>query len=529
MTRTEVAAPDMGDAITHVRPDVSDLVDEIDAVVWEADPETFAFTFVSKGAERLLGYPSSRWLNEPGFWVAQIHPDDQMAAVALCEAATAQALDHEFEYRMIAADGSVRWVRDLVRVGTDASGKANRLRGVIFDETKRIQADVSRRETEARLHRAGKLEAVGRLAGGIAHDFNNLLLVILSYTELLIESLQPEDPRLDDLIEIRSAATGGADLTRQLLAFSRQQMVHPVVVSLGNAVVGIERLLRRLVAESIQVITHIGDTPIPVLIDPGQLEQVIVNLALNARDAMPEGGTLTIEARIAGHEELAGGTPFTVMFGRYAMLRVTDTGVGMDEATQNQIFEPFFTTKASGKGSGLGLSTVHGIVRQNGGCVMVKSEPGKGSEFTLILPLINGMPGPEELHEELTDGVGRNETVLLVEDETAVRAVTRKVLEHCAFHVLEAPTGQAALDLAAVHRGEIHCLLTDLVMPGITGRELAHEVRILRPEIRVLYMSGHADETLSRHGGLEPGAAYIAKPFTPAALVRKVRGVIDAG
>jgi two-component system cell cycle sensor histidine kinase/response regulator CckA len=645
MMVSEEMLPVAGDWQVPVRSDVYDLVDDIDAVVWEADPATFAFTFVSKGAERLLGYPISSWLHEPAFWANRIHPDDRVGAVELCTTATRLGRDHEFSYRMVARDGTTRWVRDLVRVGIDDDGQVTRLRGVLFDETARRRTEETLRESEQRfravfestaagivlasldgrittaneaasrmlgygagelrgksvielahpderaltlevlekvgsgncstisfearyLHRDGravttlvsgvkvaqpnggesyliaqlhdisdrkalerdlrqahKLEAVGRLAGGVAHDFNNMLLVVMSYADMLIDDLHHDDPRRDDIVEIRTAARAAADLTRQLLAFSRQQVVEPKVVALGCVIAGLERMLRRLIRENIALEIKVADEPLHVLIDPGQLEQVIVNLAVNARDAMPEGGTLTIEAQPVKFDG-ATGSHFLALSGRFAMLTVTDTGVGMDEATRQKIFEPFFTTKASGKGTGLGLATVYGIAKQNAGGVTAESEPGKGARFKFFLPLMSEAPVPHP-GEEPAPERGGTETILLVEDDVAVREVTRRVLERFGYRVLEAASARAAVDIAVLHGGPIALLLTDLVMPDLAGRQVADQVRILRPGTRVLYMSGYTDDAVVRHGIAEPGAAFIAKPFSAAALAAKVRQAID--
>ena len=377
----------------------------------------------------------------------------------------------------------------------------------------RKRAEQALRRSEEQLRQAQKMEAVGRLAGGIAHDFNNLLTVITSYGDLLLEDLAPDDSRRDDVEQIRKAAEGAAALTRQLLAFSRQQVLEPKVLDIRAIVAGTEKLLRRLIGADVQLATSLASDLGAVKADPGQLEQIIINLAVNARDAMPGGGRLTIAA--TGMEEVEGRP------GRWVMLAVSDTGIGMDEQTKARIFEPFFTTKESGKGTGLGLATVYGIVKQAGGFIWVDSEPGRGTSFEVYLPRVDEPVAPAITRPAPAEPGRGTETVLLVEDAPAVRLVTRQVLERYGYTVLEAPTGDMALRLAAKHHGPIHLLLTDVVMPGLSGRQLAGQLSQLRAEMKVLYVSGYADT-------VESGVAYLQKPFAPEALARRVRDVLDA-
>src|SRR5204862_2180346 len=317
------------------------------------------------------------------------------------------------------------------------------------------------------------------------------------------------------------AAEGAAALTRQLLAFSRQQVLEPKILDLKAAVTGTEKLLKRLIGEDIQLTTALAPDLGAVKADPGQLEQIIINLAVNARDAMPAGGRLTIEAANMemGEVYVRGHAPAGP--GRYVMLAVSDTGIGLDEQTKARIFEPFFTTKESGKGTGLGLATVYGIVKQAGGFILVYSEPGRGTTFKVYLPRVDEPAEPADARPALAEVRGGTETVLVVEDAASVRLVTRQVLERYGYTVLEAPTGDMALRLAAKHHGPIHLLLTDVVMPGLSGRQLAGQLSLLRSEMKVLYVSGYADT-------VEPGAAYLQKPFAPEALARRVRDVLDA-
>jgi two-component system cell cycle sensor histidine kinase/response regulator CckA len=378
------------------------------------------------------------------------------------------------------------------------------------------------RQSEEQLRQAQKMEAVGRLAGGIAHDFNNLLTVITSYTDLLLEDLDPGDPIREDVGQIRKAAEGAAALTRQLLAFSRQQALAPRVLSLKTSIASAEPLLERLIGEDVHLTTSVAPDLGAVKADPGQLEQVIINLAVNARDAMPTGGRLTIEAANVDQGEGEGEG------GRYVMLVLSDTGIGMDEETKSRIFEPFFTTKAAGKGTGLGLATVYGIVKQSGGFIGVHSELGRGTTFQVYLPRVDEPAETDTAGAALPEPRGGTETVLVVEDEPPVRIVTRQVLERYGYAVLEAPDGETALHLAAKHHGPIHLLLTDVVMPGLSGRQLADQLGRLRPAIKVLYASGYAENALAHHGIPESGISYLRKPFAPETLARRVRDVLDS-
>jgi two-component system, cell cycle sensor histidine kinase and response regulator CckA len=385
----------------------------------------------------------------------------------------------------------------------------------------RKRAEEALRRSEAQLRQAQKMEAVGRLAGGIAHDFNNLLTVITSYGDLLFEDLASDDPKREDVDQIRKAADGAAALTRQLLAFSRQQVIEPKVLDLKATVTGAEKLLQRLIGADVQLTTSLAPDLGAVKADHGQLEQLIINLAVNARDAMPGGGRLNITAANMEMDETFVRSHPPARPGRYVTLAVSDTGIGMDEQTKARIFEPFFTTKESGKGTGLGLATVYGIVKQAGGFIWVDSEPGRGTTFNVYLPRIDETPEPVAVRPASTEPPRGTETILVVEDSASVRMVTRQVLERYGYVVLEAPNGDTALRLAAKHHGPIHLLLTDVVMPGLSGRQLAERLTQLRPGIRVLYVSGYADT-------LEPGVAYLQKPFAPETLARRLRDVMDA-
>jgi len=386
-----------------------------------------------------------------------------------------------------------------------------------------------RRQLEEQLRQAQKMEAVGRLAGGIAHDFNNLLMVIQGYADLMTERLAEGDPLRRNAEQIQTASQRATSLTRQLLAFSRKQMLAPKVLSVQSVVTEMEKILRRLIGEDVQLETSSVPDLGLVKADRSQIEQVILNLAVNARDAMPEGGRLTIETANVDLDESFSHSSVMLSPGPYVMLAVTDNGCGMDVETQTHIFEPFFTTKEKGKGTGLGLATVYGIVKQSGGYVWVYSEPGRGTSFKVYLPRVwdeQTTPGRDRRVEGKSLPQG-TETVLLVEDEKGVRELAREYLEMTGYTVIEAENGHTALELAALHSGPIHLLMTDVVMPGISGRELSERVKTIRPDIRVLFMSGYTDQAVVHHGILETDAVLLQKPFTVAALAAKLRDILN--
>jgi PAS domain S-box-containing protein len=735
------------------------LVQDVDAIVWEMDPQTFQFTFVSQQAERILGYPVERWLSELGFWANRIIPEDRERVLSITRDATAKGDDFEVEYRVRAADGRIVWLRDLLRVVRDPKGQIVQLRGVMVDITKPKLTEAALRESQERLrlfvehapaaiamvdrdmkylaasrrwlvdyrlgekeiigrshyelfpdlpdrwkeiHRrclagaiekceedpfprqdgttdwvhweihpwrehtgevggllvfseviterkraeeelnrfftldldllciagfdgyfkrlnsawqrtlgfrieellekpylefvhpddreptlaearkvandgnaigfenrylckdgsykwlswtarpvrgeqliyaiarditerkkleeqflqAQKMEAVGRLAGGVAHDFNNLLTIIGGYSQLLLSHLPPGDAVSEHVQEIKKAGERAASLTRQLLAFSRQQVLAPRMLDLNAIVANMDKMLQRLIGEDIELVTVRGTDLGLVKADPGQLEQVIMNLAVNSRDAMPKGGKLTIETANVDLDRVYTQKRAQVPPGPYVMLAVSDTGCGMDAETQTRIFEPFFTTKETGKGTGLGLSTVYGIVKQSGGYIWVYSEPGQGATFKIYLPRVQGAVESARKSRPVT--ARGSETVLVVEDEQPVRSLVRGILGSKGYTVLEASSGEEALRVCKRHRQPIHLLITDVVMPQMGGRELARRLTRLCPGMKVLYTSGYTDDTVVRHGKLGPGQLFLQKPFTPEALAGRVREALDA-
>jgi len=390
------------------------------------------------------------------------------------------------------------------------------------------QRDVTdQRHLEEQFRQSQKMEAVGQLAGGIAHDFNNLLTAILGNTQLLLRDLPPGDSKRGDVEEIRKASERAASLTRQLLAYSRRQMLQPEILDLNFVVGEMDKMLRRLIGEHIALATVLAADLERVRADPNQIEQVIVNLAVNARDAMPDGGKLTIETANVDLDEAYAQTHLGSVAGPYVMLAVTDSGVGMDATVRAHLFEPFFTTKEVGRGTGLGLATVYGIVKQSGGYISVYSEVGRGSSFKIYLPRIATTADTPASPQRSGPARG-TETVLVVEDEPAVLTLSRRALESQGYVVLAASDATAALRVVERHGGTIHMLVTDVVMPGLSGRELADQLAAQRPGIRVLYMSGYPGDAVVQHGGLPSGSAFLQKPFSPDSLARKVRDVLDA-
>jgi nitrogen-specific signal transduction histidine kinase/CheY-like chemotaxis protein len=394
-----------------------------------------------------------------------------------------------------------------------------------FIQRKRVEQALS--DSEEQLRQSQKLEAIGQLAGGVAHDFNNLLTVIGGYSSILLNKLDQDSSFRVSVEEIKKASDRASGLTRQLLAFSRKQILQPKILDLNIVVSELDKMVRRLIGEDIDLLAitdpHLGN----VKADPGQIEQVLLNLIVNARDAMPAGGKLTIETANAflsadyAHSHAA-------LVGPHVMLAVSDTGCGMDAELQKHVFEPFFTTKVTGKGTGLGLATVYGIVKQSDGHIWLHSEPGKGTSFKIYLPCVDEVVGDQANAAGMPLVAKGSETLLLVEDEDQVRRIVQEILEQQGYDVLTAANGEEALRLAEVHGSKIHLLLTDLVMPQMSGRELAEELTTLQPKLKVLYMSGYTDDAIVRHGLLDASLSFIQKPFDVATAARKVREVLDS-
>jgi PAS domain S-box-containing protein len=456
------------------------------------------------------------------------HPDDRPPALRLFADPGAAPTAALLELRYIRKDGSTAWGLTSATRLLDSSGRPSYAVALVQDVEERKQAEEALRRSEEQLRQSQKIEAIGRLAGGVAHDFNNLLTVITGRCALLLRRPEGTGPVRREIEVIRDTADRAATLTRQLLAFSRKQVLMPRVVDLNTIVSEMDPMLRRLIGEDLRLVSSLRPDLDRVRVDPSQMEQIIMNLAVNARDAMPGGGRLTIETDNVSLTADSHFNDVQVVPGRYVQLAVSDTGIGMDAATRARIFEPFFTTKAPGTGTGLGLSTVYGIVKQSGGYIFVDSEPGQGAIFKIYLPRAEGTAerGPAGTTEDSAPrGTG---TVLLVEDEEVVRNLAREILEQVGYVVLAASGAAEARALCRAHAGPIHLLLTDVVMPETNGRDLANELSPLRPEMRVLFMSGYTDNAAVLHGVVGTGSAFLQKPFTPAGLAYKVREVLDA-
>jgi two-component system cell cycle sensor histidine kinase/response regulator CckA len=454
----------------------------------------------------------------------RFHPEDCELALQAFFKAVQDHAEYSQEYRILLPDGAIRYIHDQAKVVLDErTGQPVKVVGMAHDITERRQAEEAQAKLEEQLRQAQKMESVGRLAGGVAHDFNNLLTVIQGHCELMQVQMSDADPLLKELGQIRHAGERAATLTRQLLAFSRKQILAPVVLDLNSLVANLRGMLERLIGEDITLTTVLQPELWSVTADPGQIEQVIMNLALNARDAMPGGGRLTIETRNVHLDDTYAQTHAEAC----VMLAVTDTGLGMDEPTRVRIFEPFFTTKEPGKGTGLGLATVYGIVKQSGGDILVYSEPGQGTTFKIYLPANEMQPEGPVTPKTQPVSRGGDEIILLVEDEDMVRDLVRTVLQSAGYTVLEARQGGEALSLAGRHEGTIDLLVTDLVMPGMSGRELAEQLKVLRPHMKVLFMSGYTDDTVIQQGVLLAEAEFISKPFSPSILASRVREMLD--
>jgi two-component system cell cycle sensor histidine kinase/response regulator CckA len=453
-------------------------------------------------------------------FVERIHPEDRSAVVEEIENATKSGSDFNVLHRTIRPDGMVRWLSGAGRTLLDERGQP--LRGV------GISQDVTERHTlEAQFQQAQKMEAVGRLAGGVAHDFNNLLTVILGFCELLLAGVGADDPHRFDITEIQKAGTRAAKLTSQLLAFSRKQIIEPKLLDLNTILDDMRPMLGRLIREDVKILLGLRPRLGCVKADRGQLEQVLLNLAVNAQDAMPNGGTLTIETANVELDEHYTAIHSAVKPGPYVVLTVTDSGSGMSSRVLDHLFEPFFTTKEEGKGTGLGLATVHGIAARSGGSVNVYSEVGRGSSFKVYFPRVIEAAAADGAPENLPKSSTGTETVLVVEDADALRELTRRLLSTQGYTVLVAANADQASRLFE-ENPSIDVLLTDVVMPGPSGPDLSEQLMKRRPSLKVIYMSGYTDEAIVQHGVLKPGIAFLHKPFTSGALGRKIREVLDS-
>jgi len=474
----------------------------------------------SPSYEKILGYSPEDLKNSTG--LDQIHPDDRAKAAAANDEAKRTGLGQRLEYRMRHKSGAWRILESTASAVKNARGETEKLVIVNRDVTERKQAEEALQAREQQLRQVQKMEAVGRLSGGIAHDFNNLLSVIIGYADELDDCRGDTDKQRKHAEQIKKAGLRAASLTRQLLAFSRQQVLQPKVLDLNSVVADLSNMLRRLIGADIELALALDPAAGRVKADPSQIDQVIVNLVVNARDAMPEGGQLTIETTNTELPDKQTAKMPYVQPGSYVQLTVTDTGTGMDAATAAHIFEPFFTTKEKGRGTGLGLSTVYGIIKQSGGYIWVLSEPGKGTSFKIFLPQVaDAVTVLSAQIQPAPAGVARS-TVLLVEDEDLLRELISELLGRNGYRVLATSNGPQALETACRFQGQIHLLLTDVVLPGLSGPLLAKQLTASQPGISILYMSGYSEFNAFGHGSLPPGARLLQKPFTKEALLRDV-------
>jgi two-component system, cell cycle sensor histidine kinase and response regulator CckA len=500
--------------------------------IWHrADVAPGEFARVSRDAAfaRDVGLPGMVWAKGGALWFREVAELSEAQFPRRANAIT-EGIRGAFAFPIRSAAGITGvaefFSSELREPDPDLLEMTAALGSQVGEFIERKSAEEALRRSEEQLRHAQKMEAVGRLAGGVAHDFNNVLTAIFGYADLIAEDFPLDSPVRRDLEEIRKAAQRASALTRQLLAFSRQQVLEPVVLSVNDLVEDIDKMLQRLVGEDVELRVKLPPDVGNVRTDPGQLQQVIMNLVVNARDAMPTGGKLLIETANADLTEQYAEAHQPVSPGRYVLLAVSDTGSGMTAEVKSRMFEPFFTTKEKGRGTGLGLSTVYGIVKQSGGYVWVYSELGRGTTFKIYLPRVDApvarIAAPRE-----TGTLAGTETILLAEDDAMLRPLARGLLERLGYTVLDAENAERALGAARAHAGPIHLLVADVVMPGGSGRELARRLAESRPDTKVLYVSGYTDDAIVHHGMLEPGLAFLQKPFTPDALARKVRAVLD--
>lgn len=482
------------------------------------------YTMVNKAGEALIGYTREEILQ---MTIADVVARNCLDRIqARLKKKLADHVPTIYEVEAIRKDGSRVPVEVSSRLIYE-NGVPVAVQGSARDISERKRSEEALRASQLQLQQSQKLEAIGQLAGGVAHDFNNLLTAILGYTDLSLRRSDVEGPARHYLEETKKAAERAASLIRQLLAFSRKQILEPKVLDLNVVVKDMHKMLTRLIGENIDLATRQASDLGIVKADPCQVEQIIVNLVVNARDAMPWGGKVTIETANVTVNNNDSLKHVSVKPGPYVMLAVSDTGCGMDQETQAKIFEPFFTTKEVGKGTGLGLSTVYGIVKQSGGNIWVYSEPEMGTVFKVYLPRVEAPEGDSEKLTAETTAFHGSETILVVEDEDIVRGLTRKILSEGGYNVLDARSGDEAIRLCRDYSGPIDLLLTDVVMPETSGKEVAERLHELRPSARVLFMSGYTDEAIVRHGVLDANVEFIQKPFTWAKLGKKVRNVLD--
>ena len=498
------------------------LVSNIPGAIYRYIPKSSSFEFLSDKIKEISGYLATDFIGTSARpYESIIHPDEKEMVRCSVEKALAEKQPYAMEYKIKTAQGEVRWIYEKGQALYDSKGAVLLLDGAIFDVT-------GRKQLEEQFRQSQKMEVIGRLAGGIAHDFNNMITVISGYSAALMRDFKEEDQSYKILKEIRKAAEKSAALTRQLLAFSRRQVLQPKVIDLNDVISNSNEMFCRLIGENIQLTAEAAQDLKRVKVDPSQIEQVILNLIVNSRDAMPRGGKINIKTANAILDKKDFLQHHGVKAGKYVVLSVKDTGLGMNDEVKAHIFEPFFTTKEEGKGTGLGLATVFGIVKQSEGCIEVDSAPEKGAIFKIYLPAVEDkITETPKVKLTLPKQQYGSETILVVEDENVLRSLVRKILEMNGYTVLEAEHGEKAISLCKEYKNPIHLLLTDFVMPFMNGEDLGKTLLALRPTMKVIYVSGYADQHLKEQKILEPDIPFLQKPFTPDVLTHKVREVLD--
>jgi two-component system, cell cycle sensor histidine kinase and response regulator CckA len=499
------------------------LVEQLPAVTYMAGfGPNGRWTYVSPQVEAILGFTPEEWISDPGLWYARLHPDDATKAIEHEAECHATGEPYAAEYRLRAKDGTYHWFSDLGTMVRGTGGAPDSMQGVLMEITEQKQL-------EAQLRQSSKMEAVGRLAGGIAHDFNNILMVVRGHTELVLDGAA-QKPR-DNIAQIQKAVDRASTLTRQLLAFSRMQVLQPDILDLNDLVADVAQMILRLIGSNIRLVIETNASLGKVRADAGQIELVMLNLAVNARDAMPKGGSLTLRTENVALKP--GDNPQfpNTAQGNFVVLSVEDTGQGMTIETQAHIFEPFFTTKESGRGTGLGLATVYGIVKQSGGYISVDSTPGAGTTFRIYLPYVDAPSKKAATLDSLSvphAPAKGSETILVVDDESGIRELATNYLERCGYNVLAAGDGAEAREISEKHAGPIHLLLTDTVMPRMSGHDLVRAMADRHPETKVIYMSGYLEFHASSHLKQNDGATYLQKPFALDTLAQKIRSALDS-
>lgn len=490
-----------------------DLVQGVDAIVWEADATTWQFTFVSDHAAKVLGYPARQWMEEENFWVNHLHPEDRDGAVAFCMACTQEGRDHEFEYRAIASDGRTVWLRDIVRVVKDSDGGVRQLRGLMVDTTEGREAEEEKLKLEGQLRQSQKMEAIGTLAGGVAHDFNNLLAGILGYADMLRQDRESTPRHLKAAEVIFKAAERAAQLTKQLLGFARKGKLQIASVNLNETIQEVLTLLSRTIDKKItirQVLS--GEAPL-VNGDPDQIQQIILNLAINARDALPNGGNLTFETSIVDLDRAYCQRYTHARPGRYALLSVSDNGDGIAPEIQERIFEPFFTTKAPGQGTGMGLAMVYGIVKNHSGTIQVYSEPGHGTQFKVYLPYAIPVGAEEPEPQQSAPAITGSGKILVVDDEETVREMASDMLRDLGYEVYTAHDGDSALELYREIGREIDLVIMDMIMPKLDGRGCFRALREMNPSVKAILSTGFSCDGTVQEILDEGMLGFTQKPY----------------